>query len=135
MRCTLQFAALTNRLGVAVALVLTGCGDGTHPPSTIVKIGALHDRSGPAIEPTRLDAFNFGISHVNAGLALAKYKNLELETVVRDSANQQALAVQGARELLDVEGVKLIALDNAEPVVGVNKTFYDADPTNDVNVP
>src|SRR5262245_7913680 len=96
------------RLLVVSCMVATGAGCGDERLTITIYLGAVHDRSGPSEDSTRLDGFNLGIIHANDGLARSSYKNLRLETVVADGASDEALATQSALDLVHNYDVKAL---------------------------
>src|SRR5262245_437923 len=60
MRSSFLVAVVTNTAIAGLVLSADACGDSIDPPATVIYVGAVHDRTGPAKDPTRLDALNLG---------------------------------------------------------------------------
>jgi ABC-type branched-subunit amino acid transport system substrate-binding protein len=122
----------------AGALLAPGCGpndgDGDGELKTIV-LGAVIDRSGSQAWPGWVEAIRLAESHANRALAESRYKNLQLRVSITDSANDPAVALPRAIDLATKQGAKAIITDSSQNDVAINRTFYDADPSNDLGVP
>ncbi len=124
-----------NRAALALAMVVVSCGP---PPSTLktVTFGAVIDRTGSIANPTWPPAVALAVAHANAGLdTSAKWKNFHYEGLVSDSTNVTSVAATRALELVKEKGAKALITDTSGDSVAVNKLNYDADDTNDLNVP
>jgi ABC-type branched-subunit amino acid transport system substrate-binding protein len=124
---------------LAAVCLAAACGDGAGPdgtnePRTIV-IGAVIDRSGSQAWPGWIEAIRLAESHANQALAEAKYKGLQFKVVITDSENDPAVALPRAVQLATRQGAKALITDSSQNDVAINRTFYDADPSNDLGVP
>ena len=119
-------------------LVTVGClvGCGTKPvgpPVRTITLGAVIDRTGVNAEPSWSDAISLAARNANAGIKLANGMNdVKFDIVLEDSGNDPALAVSRSSLLLQERNIKGLILDTSSVDVAVNKTSYDADPTNDL---
>ncbi len=120
-------------LALAGALVL-GCGTPEVPPK-VVKLGAVLDRTGPLATAETVTVLDLALDHVNAGLKAAGYKDMQLAYVLTDNKTQPDVAVTRALEIRTSDDVKGIIADGTQVVIALNRTMYDADASNDLNVP
>lgn len=111
-----------------LGLLTSGCGG----DDVKITVGAIHDLTGPAAEPIRAEAFALALRHANQGLLQRGYKGLQLDLIVRNSEGRGDLAVTSGVELAQVDGAKVLTMDGSQPAVALNKTYYDADPANDL---
>ncbi len=126
---------MTRTLAVAVALVAAALACSQPMPMTkTVKIGVVIDRTGTNAEPSWGDAIKLAEKHANAALTKAG-KNWRMSFELSDSQNSPTVAVERATSLVKTDGVKGLILDTSQNDLAINKLHYDADQTNDPNVP
>ncbi|MBI3182958.1 MAG: ABC transporter substrate-binding protein [Myxococcales bacterium] len=117
------------------ALILAACEEEEAPTQVGVPIGVVIDRSGNNSEPTWLDAIKLARRHVNLGLRKAGFTRLQLAVLVTDSGNEPSVALPRAQELVRAKGARALILDTSQNDIAVHRTYYDADPGNDLGVP
>ncbi len=113
---------------------LLACGPAADTKNHIV-VGAVLDRTGINSELSWGDALTLATSHVNRAMTELGYKNLAFKMPIRDSAGIAASAVDESQKLVNVDGAKALLLASSDEDLTVNKTYYDSDVTNDLNVP
>ena len=116
------------------ALLLAGCPPPPANTGPTIRFGASIDRSANNAEPSWGDVIKLAESHMNTAL---KDSNIDLhfEFTIRDSANDPATSIANSQDMVTSLGVKGMILDTSQNDQAVNKTFYDTDPGNDLNVP
>ena len=117
-----------------LALSVVACGPPVDTKRHIV-VGAVLDRTGINSELSWGDALTLAQSHVNRALDEMAYKNLAIKLPIRDSSGLADVAVSESQKLVFNESAKALLVASSEETLGINKTFYDADPANDLNVP
>ncbi len=124
-----------RRAAIAVVMsgVLIGCS-AEETPKKVIRMGAVIDRSGQNSEPGFVNGLLQAEKHANAGLEKAG-SDLRFEFVVQDSQSEPSIAVSRALELAHNQGIKGLVADTSLIDVELNKTHYDDDPANDLNVP
>lgn len=100
---------------VLVCLVLgavVACGGGSESTTTPLKIGLLFDYSPDSEEKARdrERAFHLAVQHVNAAGGVF---GRPVETVVRDSTRDPAVAVEEARRMIEEDGVHVLVGPNS----------------------
>ncbi len=118
-----------------LALSLFACGRPSGPPPKTIRIGAVIDRTGINSEPSWSDAIRLAERNANAGLRKTALKDIRFQVLLQDSSNEPAVGLQRAIQLVHEEGVKALITDTSQVDVEIHKTFYDADPGNDLGVP
>jgi ABC-type branched-subunit amino acid transport system substrate-binding protein len=119
-----------------LALLVGSCGPRPQVATRTLSLGAVIDRSGNNAEPSWADAIRLAERNANAGLKMASVLNdLRVSVLLADSGNEPSVALSRCTELVKNQGVKALILDTSQVDVAVNRTFYDADPGNDLNVP
>lgn len=125
-----------NRAAPALALVfLVSCGP---PPAPTKKVtfGAVIDRTGSIANPTWPPAVELAVAHANKGLDTAGgWKGFHFEGLISDSTNVTTVAATRALELVQQKGARALITDTSGDSVAINRLNYDADETNDLNVP
>jgi hypothetical protein len=101
-------------------------------PSKIVEIGAVID-VGTAF-PTAANVISLAESQMNQALRKSSYKSLQFKIPVADGQQSLAIALPLAAAQVKA-GAKAIVTSFSSIGTGFNKTHYDADTTNDLNVP
>jgi branched-chain amino acid transport system substrate-binding protein len=136
--CSMVRARIVRAAFSIAACLAAGCGDesgpGSSEPRTIV-LGAVIDRTGSQAWPGWIEAIRLAESHANQALAEARYKGLQVKVIITDSENDPAVALPRAVQLATRQGAKAIITDSSQNDVAINRTFYDADPSNDLGVP
>ena len=125
---------------IAVLLItasLLACGPGTAAgPFKTLNIGAVIDRTGTNAEPSWGDSIRLAERNANAGFKKANpTSEMRFKILLADSANEPSISVSRSLDLVQNQGAKALILDTSQADVAVNKTAYDADPANDLNVP
>lgn len=120
-------------LAVGIAAAALACGQPMTMTKT-VKIGVVIDRTGTNAEPSWGDAIKLAEKHANAALTKAG-KNWRLSFELNDSQNSPTIAVERATALVKTDGAKGLILDTSQNDLAINKLHYDADMSNDLNVP
>ncbi|HYV45302.1 MAG TPA: hypothetical protein VFA20_10595 [Myxococcaceae bacterium] len=115
-------------------LVLAGCPAPGPNSGPTIRFGASIDRSANNAEPSWGDVIKLAESQMNLALKESGV-DLRFEFIIRDSANDPATSVANAVDLVTSQGAKGMILDTSQNDQAVNKTFYDTDPGNDLNVP
>lgn len=125
-----------RRAAIAVVLsgFLVGCGEKDETPKKTIRMGAVIDRSGQNSEPGFVNAVLQAEKHANAGLEKAG-SDIRFEFVIQDSRSEPSVAVERALELAHNQGIKGLVADTSLIDIQLNRTHYDDDPTNDLNVP
>lgn len=127
------------RFATALALLasmgppLGGCGQ-TEEPAQTVSIGAVLDRTGSLAAASWVDSANLAVADANSALELSG-RSLRFKLQVSDSTNTPKVASQRALELVQQKGVLGIVTDSSQDDIALNTLAYDADPSNDLNVP
>jgi ABC-type branched-subunit amino acid transport system substrate-binding protein len=123
-------------LVLPVLVVLTqGCGTSAPQALGTVSLGAVIDMTGNNSEPSWADAIRLAERNANAGLKKSGLlPELRFKINFADSVNEPSIAVTRSAELV-AEGAKALITDTSQVDVEIHKTFYDADPSNDLNVP
>lgn len=126
-----------NRLAcLLAAIALTGCGRPSQGPTKTITLGAVIDRTGINSEPSWADAIKLAERNANAGLRKAPVLNdLRFSVVLADSANEPSVALNRCVEMVQSQGARALIVDTSQVDVAVNRTAYDDDPSNDLNVP
>lgn len=124
---TLLFAGL-------LAAGLMACGSSDMTPTSTLTFGAVFDRTGTLAQPNWGDAANLAVSDANSALSTAG-KSLQFKLLLSDSTNTPAVSVTRATDLVRNQGAKAILIDSSKDDIAVNQLYYDADPTNELNVP
>lgn len=120
-------------LSLLVSLSAAACtGEGSSGP--VIPIGAVLDNSGNLATPSWTLSARLAVSDANAGLAQAG-KSFRFQLVSADSTNTPKLAVSRAQNLIQTYGARAIVADSSQDDIALNTTFYDADSSNDLNVP
>lgn len=133
-RCTVTRVAAILAMGGS----LLGCtgGEKDDGADTTILLGAVIDRTGNNSEPSWGDAIALAERHMNAALRRAGLGDeIEFEIDIEDSQNTPAVAVARASELVFERGAKGLLADSSQNSIALNKTHYDFDSTNDLNVP
>lgn len=119
-----------------VGLLLTamvGCAP-SEPVFSGFTIGAVIDRSGSNSEPSWSDAIALAEKQFNAALAAAGHSDVSFRVLIDDSRNDPATATALSMQLV-AQGAKALILDSSQNAQAVNSLHYDADPSNDPQVP
>jgi ABC-type branched-subunit amino acid transport system substrate-binding protein len=125
--------ALSPALALALgAFTAAGCAD--DQPVSRIKVVGLFDHTGASPDPARGQAAELAIEHVNRGLAMAGYKDLQIELSINDHATDPARVVAQAQEGVATGG-RLIVIDQSAATDAANVLNYDADLANDLDVP
>ncbi|MBI5548741.1 MAG: ABC transporter substrate-binding protein [Deltaproteobacteria bacterium] len=125
-------ALITTGLSVALG---AGCAAEEPLAGKTLAIGVVIDRTGNNSEPSWVDAIKLARRHANLGLRQAAYRDLQFELLIADSGNEPTVALPRAVDLVRNKGARALILDTSQNDLAVNKTYYDADPTNDLDVP
>jgi branched-chain amino acid transport system substrate-binding protein len=129
----------SSLLSLLLPIALSGCGEKSHGPTQLITLGAVIDGTGINSEPSWADAIQLAERHANAGLresgTTQGLGGLGFRVAFADSANEPALAVVRAQKLVREEGARALILDTSQVDQEILKTYYDADPSNDLNVP
>lgn len=125
-----KFLALTLNIGLLAA---TACNSPT-PTGSVLTYGAVLDRTGNIGMTSWFDAAALATAHANAGLTTAG-KSLQFKLATSDSTNTPTIAVSRSLDLVQNQGAKAVITDSSQDDIALNTTFYDADATNDLNVP
>lgn len=125
---------LRSLAAACCALLLAGCQNQNPNTGPTIRFGASIDRSANNAEPSWADVIKLAESHMNLAL---KQSNIDLhfEFTIRDSANDPTTSIANAEDMVTSLGAKGLILDTSQNDQAVNKTFYDTDPGNDLNVP
>ncbi len=116
-------------------LTTLGIGCGTTEPETLtIPIGAVIDRTGTLAATSWVDAATLAVSDANQALEQSG-RVLRFKLQLSDSTNTPKVAIQRALELVQQKGVRGIITDSSQDDIALNSLFYDADTTNDLNVP
>lgn len=121
--------------GVAVC----ACSDDGNQSKVSVKeinIGAAVSLTGSSATPTWTYAMALATRHANEGLAKAgNPKNIKFGSVSADSQNKTDVVVKRALELVQTKGVKAVLNGTSSETIALATTFYDADPSNNLDIP
>ncbi|MFN7131977.1 MAG: ABC transporter substrate-binding protein [Myxococcales bacterium] len=120
--------------GLVVSMLIGGCEGTPETPKRTIKLGAVIDRSGQNSEPGFVNAVIQAERHANAGLEKAG-SDVRFEFVIQDSQSEPSIAVARALEMAHNQNIKGLVADTSLIDVELNKTHYDEDPANDLNVP
>jgi len=118
-----------------LALASLSCGVPLGSSGRTLLIGVVIDRSGIDSEPSWFDAIKLARQDVNDGVTQAGLGVPTFEVRVADSANAPTVALAHSVDMVKNQGARALILDTSQSDLAVQKTFYDADPTNDLNVP
>lgn len=122
-----------SRTLVLGTLALCGCGQ----PQTnmkVVKFGAVIDRTGSIANPTWPPAVNLAVQHANDGMKMTSMRGFVFEGNISDSTNVTSVAAMRAQELKS-QGAKALITDTSGDSIAINKLNYDADTSNDLDIP
>lgn len=122
--------ALTLTLGL---LAVSAC-DNSSTTGPVLTYGAVLDRTGNIGMTSWFDAAALATTHANAGL-MKIGKALQFKLATSDSTNTPAVAVSRSLDLVHSQNAKAVITDSSQDDIALNATFYDADASNDLNVP
>ena len=125
------------RTCLAFLFAMTACGEDDQPTTgKLVALGAVIDQTGSIARPAWRDAAFLAVAHVNSGLEMTGgFHDAEFSLEFADSTNTPATALMYGQELVRERGVKGIVADTSADDIELNRTHYDDDPANDLNVP
>jgi hypothetical protein len=116
-----------------LGVVLTsGCSD--TPAGAVITYGAVLDRTGSISMTSWFDAAALATAHANAGLTMAG-QSLQFNLATSDSINTPTVTVTRATDLVRTVGAKAIITDSSQDDIALNATYYNADASDDLNVP
>ncbi len=124
-----------KRMLIALSIACTSCEEEEPRAGSGVPIAVVIDRTGNNSEPSWVDAIKLARRHANLGLRQAGFKRLQFEVLISDSGNEPAVATSRAYDLVRRAGAKAVIIDTSQNDIALNRTYYDADATNDLNVP
>ncbi len=122
-------------LTLGLAASLAACGGPSPPTYQYIRIGAVIDQTGSNAVTSFVDAVRLAEEHANQALRDISYKNLQFNIIVQDSQNIPDVATARSIDLVQVQGAKALIVDTSQNTIAVNRLNYDADLTNDLNVP
>jgi branched-chain amino acid transport system substrate-binding protein len=125
--------ALATMTLAATSMGQAGCGNADVATSTVA-IGAVLDRTGTLAATSWVEAATLAVADANQALQQSG-RVLRFKLEVSDSTNTPKVASQRALELVQQKGVRGIVTDSSQDDIALNAMFYDADTTNDLNVP
>lgn len=121
---------------VGICLAVAACSGPAEPEAREVVLGANIDKTGSIARPAWHDAVLLAASHANEGLKTAGgLKALKFVVEQGDTTNTPEVAVTRAQELVNERGAKMLVTDTSADDIAINLLQYDADPSNDLNVP
>jgi ABC-type branched-subunit amino acid transport system substrate-binding protein len=120
---------------IAIALLGLTCAPPPPGPEDAVVIGVVIDRTGNNSEPSWVDAIKMARRHANLGLKKAGRERLQFAVNIADSGNEPAVAVPRAVDLVRNKGARALILDTSQNDIALNRTYYDEDLSNDLDVP
>jgi ABC-type branched-subunit amino acid transport system substrate-binding protein len=123
------------KLIVVACTVWSACGVPA-PPSNLINLGALLDRTGANSESSWTQAVGLAQDQVNAAITGDEtWHGLQFLISFSDTSNDPRITLKHAKELVDEHQVKGIITDSSQDDIAINATFYDQDTTNDLNLP
>ncbi len=122
-------------LTLGLAASLAACGGPSPPNYQYIRMGAVIDQTGNNSVTSWADAVRLAEEHANQALRDISYKNLQFNMIVQDSQNIPDVATARSIDLVQVQGAKALIIDSSQNTIAVNRLNYDADLTNDLNVP
>ncbi len=117
----------------AAALIFVGCNEGVSDKKQIA-VGTIRDLTGPVQQPSWEEALNMAFEHANKGLETAKL-SYEFNQLAVDSTSNPTLATASGVDFVKNQGAKALIADTSGDDIALNRTHYDADTSNDLNVP
>jgi hypothetical protein len=130
---------LINRALTCLSLVfVAGCSSEPEDDTAPIHMGATFSRTGVSAVSTWGDALRLAARDASDGLRQAGFPTgakLRFDTMIADTRNDVAFTVAGATELVKQQGAKLIVNGTSSDTVALSKLAYDADLTNDIDVP
>jgi len=110
------------------------CGGNNPPPAKTIVLGAVIDQSSSMAWTTWTTAGSLAVDQLNGALQSAN-SNTRFQFLVSDSAANPATTVSSATDLVVSKAAKAVITDNSNDDVALVELAYDADTTNDINVP
>ena len=110
------------------------CGGSNPQPAKTIVLGAVIDQSSSMAWTTWTTAGSLAVDQLNSALQSAN-SNTRFQFLVSDSAATPTTTVSSATDLVVNKGAKAVITDNSNDDVALVKLAYDADTTNDINVP
>ncbi len=101
--------------------------------TSVIKLGAILDRTGSSGTPSWTEAAKMAVSHLNDALK-AEGKPVRFELLAADSKSIPDTAVAHAREFVD-DGAKGLLIDLTANYTALMKLQYDDDTDKHLNVP
>jgi hypothetical protein len=97
-------------------------------------LGAVFDQGSASAYYSWPSAANLALDDLNTGLAQAG-SGTRFKLVLNDTAQDAAVAIKRSTELVRMQGAKAIITDTSRNGIAITKLMYDADATNDLDVP
>ena len=122
---------------LAGAICALGCGGGGSPPAggpPTLLIGAVLDQASASAFYSWPSAAKLAIDQVNEGLAQAG-ASFRAALMTSDTTQDASVATARSLELVRSHGAKAIIADTSRNGIAITKMMYDADATNDLDVP
>jgi hypothetical protein len=119
---------------LVIGLLATSCGSEEGPQTTTLVLGAVFDQASASAYYSWPSAANLALGHLNDGLAEAG-ASLRFKLILNDTSQDAALAVKRSTDLVRGQRAKAIITDTSRNGIAITKLMYDADATNDIDVP
>jgi hypothetical protein len=127
---------------VALALAaasMTACGGGsneTPPELTNVSMGATISRTGVSAVATWGNAFDLAAADLNDGIKKAKYPfAVNFADYIEDTMNMSTVTTAMALKMVQEHDIKMVLNGTSGDSLALNAMMYDADTTNDIDIP
>jgi len=101
--------------------------------TSVIKLGAILDRTGSSGTPSWTEAAKMAVSHVNDALKAEK-KKVRFELLTADSKSVPDVAVQNAQDFV-ADGAKGLVIDLTANYTALMKLQYDDDSSKHLDVP
>lgn len=119
---------------VCLVVGLVGCNNAATGPTITLNIAASVDQTGTSGSKSWVDTLNMAMTDLNAGLATAK-SAIRFALVLSDSVNTPTITVPKVIDAVQNQKAIGVITDTSQDDVAINMVHYDADATNDLNVP
>jgi hypothetical protein len=125
---------MSNLRLVSTICLLSAAGCQDSSATSTITIGAVIDQTSTTAWTSWSIVGEMAIAQLNQAASDAG-SGLRFKLVVQDPQQDFKIAVTRARDLAGTFGAKAIVTDTSKNGIEVTKLMYDADPSNDINIP